>query len=195
MRRLERKKLFEAIGFFLRNTKYPGLVKLFKLLYYLDMLHFRETGRSVTGLTYKALPYGPVPTELYDQIRNPPADMGNVISITSPPAPLEVTETKGPITVIKAKSIEEGFLTKRELRIAGEVAEIFHDATADQISEISHPKNGPWDMAKKAGGGKWGHPINFLDSTNLDLGTGKPKSIEILKEEQAEYEEVRKRFA
>ena len=124
MRQLERKKLFEAIDYFLRNTKSPGLVKLFKLLYYLDMLHFRETGRSVTGLSYRALPYGPVPTQLYEEMRNPPDDMRAVLVVTSPPVQFDVTELAGPIrTVIKMKSVETGHLTKRELRIAGEIVD------------------------------------------------------------------------
>lgn len=75
MRDLERRKLFEAIGFFYKNTKKFGLVKLFKLLYFLDMLHFRETGRSVTGLVYTALPYGPVPLKLYAETTKPEADL------------------------------------------------------------------------------------------------------------------------
>ena len=42
-------------------------MKLFKLLYLLDFEHFRQTGRSVTGLEYRALKMGPVPSELFQQ--------------------------------------------------------------------------------------------------------------------------------
>ena len=43
----DREKLVNAIVFFADNTRYCGKTKLFKLLYLLDLHHFRETGRSV----------------------------------------------------------------------------------------------------------------------------------------------------
>ena len=85
MKALERKKLLEAMVFFLKNTKHCGAVKLFKLLYFLDMLHYRETGRPVTGLIYKALPYGPVPTDLYEEFSAPQRDLSGTIAISLPP--------------------------------------------------------------------------------------------------------------
>jgi len=57
----DREKLVNAIVFFAGNTRYCGKTKLFKLLYLLDFHHFRETGRSVTGLEYRAWKHGPVP--------------------------------------------------------------------------------------------------------------------------------------
>lgn len=35
--------------------------KLNKLLFYIDFYHFRNTGNSITGLQYNAIPWGPVP--------------------------------------------------------------------------------------------------------------------------------------
>ena len=43
--------------------------KLFKLLYYLDFIHFKKYGFSVIGYSYIAMPYGPVPKELFEQLR------------------------------------------------------------------------------------------------------------------------------
>ena len=48
----DRDKLINAIVFFAKNTKYCGKIKLIKLLYLLDFEHFRQTGRSVTGMDY-----------------------------------------------------------------------------------------------------------------------------------------------
>jgi hypothetical protein len=50
----ERNKLINAIVYFAQNTQHLGKTKLFKLLYLLDFEHFRQTGRSVTGLDYYA---------------------------------------------------------------------------------------------------------------------------------------------
>ena len=194
MKEIERQKLLEAAAFFVSHTKNCGLVKLFKLLYYADMLHFRETGRGMTGLNYRALPYGPGPTELYNEVQAPMADMRRVLSIQSPPrgdanddAP-RLTR----ITIVRNPGTDE--LTKRELRIINELAEIFRDVTAEQISDISHARNGPWDVAKNAGNGRWGHPIDFMDSINLKIGKGEAKSREELEESFADYEELRAHF-
>ncbi|MFC1858011.1 Panacea domain-containing protein [Thermodesulfobacteriota bacterium] len=39
-----------------------------KLLYFLDFIHFKHTGKSVTGLDYYAWQMGPVPRDLYEEI-------------------------------------------------------------------------------------------------------------------------------
>jgi len=43
--------------------------KLFKILWFADLLHLKQYGRSVTGDTYIAMNYGPVPSALYDMIK------------------------------------------------------------------------------------------------------------------------------
>jgi len=192
---MQRQKLFEAMAFFQKNTKNCGLVKTFKLLYFLDMLHFRETGRSVTGLEYKALPYGPVPTALYDELKAPAGDLADAFSITAPPAS-DASALPPPTKITARRKIEPEALTRRELRIAAEVAEIFRDVKAEEISDISHKRNGPWDKARRAGAGKWGIPIDFLDAANLRMGSN--AKVEVTRDELAErsdeYLEVRRAF-
>lgn len=41
------------------NNEKLGIVKLNKLFYYLDFISYRDTGKSVTGDTYKRLSKGP----------------------------------------------------------------------------------------------------------------------------------------
>jgi hypothetical protein len=54
LRNRDREKLIQAILYFALNTQHLGKTKLFKLLYLLDFDHFRHTGRSVTGMEYRA---------------------------------------------------------------------------------------------------------------------------------------------
>ncbi len=63
----DREKLINVIVYFGRNTRFCGKTKLFKLLYLLDFQHFRATGRSVTGLDYRAWELGPVPFPLVQE--------------------------------------------------------------------------------------------------------------------------------
>jgi uncharacterized phage-associated protein len=73
-----REKLLNLIAYFVKHTKNCKKTKLFKLLYYADFRHFKETGRSITGLKYFAWQWGPVPKELYAEMEHP---KGQVFSI------------------------------------------------------------------------------------------------------------------
>jgi uncharacterized phage-associated protein len=77
-----RQKMLEAIIFFARSTKDCGKTKLIKLLFLLDFEHFRETGRSVTGLDYYAWKMGPVPVQLYNELEDPKDDFRTSIGLT-----------------------------------------------------------------------------------------------------------------
>src|SRR5947209_11343888 len=70
----DREKLLNALAYFIENTSWYGKTKLYKLLYFLDFEHFKETGRSVTGLDYFAWEMGPVPAALQNEIENPKPD-------------------------------------------------------------------------------------------------------------------------
>lgn len=75
-----REKLINAIIYFVNKARNCGKTKLFKLLYFLDFLHFRETGKSVTNLDYSAWNYGPVPVQLFQEFNKPPDDLTENIS-------------------------------------------------------------------------------------------------------------------
>ena len=195
MKDIDRKKLIEAMVFFSKNTKWCGSIKLFKLLYFLDMLHFRETGRSVTGLEYTALPMGPVPTDLLDELRAPRPDMAEKIIVTHPPK--DDSENASKLTNISPKGDwEDRYLTVREKRIANELADIFLEARAGDMSAISHAKGGPWEKARDRSPGKWKGIIDYLDSLSpsLKMGSGKAKSKEELKHRAAEFTDAKHFF-
>lgn len=176
-----REKLINSIIYFLSNTKYCGKTKLFKLLYYLDFMHFRETGKSVTGLDYYAWQYGPVPKALADEISSPSSNLKENISI-------QVNDNS--FTVIKPKKkFNDKFFTKRELRILENVAYIFKEAKADDIIEASHLPSHPWDKTIKSKG-EW-TKIDYilaLDNTETSL------SIDEVIERMRDKEEIKKAF-
>lgn len=192
---LERKKALEAAVLFVRHTKHCGLVKLFKLLYFLDMLHFRETGRNVTGMSYTALPYGPVPLRLLEEFRKPPADLAETFTIKPSAAPKEDDEPPKRTEIIPKASEADRFLSVREKRICMELIEIFREANAEQMSEISHARGGPWEKAKDKNPGKWKVTIDFLDalSPTLRMGSGKAINKLLMKARAEEFEQEKQR--
>lgn len=62
-------RIASLVIFFLKNasSSYNDRLKLNKLLFYADFAHFKYHGRSITGLSYRAIPYGPVPSS-YDRL-------------------------------------------------------------------------------------------------------------------------------
>ncbi len=180
-----REKLINSIIYFLNNTKNCGKTKLFKLLYYLDFIHFRETGRAVTGLDYYAWDFGPVPKNLYDEINNPSPDLKENVFI-----PTKADKNDKSFVELKAKKkFDNKYFTKRELRILENVAFIFRDVKAEKIMEASHLPNHPWDRTIKTKGEKAKIEYTLaLDSTDSSL------SLDEVLERIKDKEEIKKAF-
>jgi len=162
----EREKLANAIVFFAKNTNYCGITKLFKLLYFLDFVHFRQTGRTVTGLTYVTWPKGPAPNELWHEIKSgPSADLAKAASFVEPDPSEESHLTK----IVPRSPFDTKYFTRRELRILELLAEIYRDARAPDMVEVTHLRGKPWDVTVKQHG--MNAPIDFmlaLDGTDKD---------------------------
>ncbi|NRH29226.1 DUF4065 domain-containing protein [Pseudomonas sp. MS19] len=148
----EREKLIEAVKFFAQNTKKLGKTKLFKLLYFLDFTHFRDTGRPVTGLKYFAWPMGPVPTKLFEELERPSTDWeGNCLF------KLVATQKGNMLTVNTLSKFDPAHFSKRELRILQELAVQFKDADAEQMVEQTHLENLPWHQVYEVQGRRQEH--------------------------------------
>jgi uncharacterized phage-associated protein len=146
-------KILQAIIYFVKHTKNCRKTKLFKLLYFLDFIHFKRHGTSVTGYDYIAMPRGPVPIKLFEQIKQDtlPESFKEAFAI------IEEKDYDGDplgfrILLKKKAKPDLDWLTPNEQKIMKEVAEIFRDSTATEMSEVTHLKNSPWDRTIKQKG-------------------------------------------
>jgi uncharacterized phage-associated protein len=140
---IEREKLLNAIIFFTKNTRHCYKLKLFKLLYLLDFQIYRETGRSTTGLAYFAWPKGPVPRALYNELDAPRDDMREVIALKqSTESDPDFTDRR--LIILARRQFDDGCFTPRELVAMQVLADIYLDAIADQMTEVTHLKGRPW---------------------------------------------------
>lgn len=137
----QRLKLLNALIYFSENVIWAGKVKLFKLLYFLDFIHFEQTGRSVTGLTYCAWPLGPVPEELHNEWQAPAPDFNAHLN--------RVNHTLSIGKVRKAVQVRKPFrpeiFTERELGLLELLAKKHFRDTAQDMTDASHFETGPWD--------------------------------------------------
>lgn len=166
----EREKLINAIVYFSGNTKYCGKIKLIKLLYLLDFEHFRQTGRSVTGLDYCAWKMGPVPLPLYQEWDVPEADLASAIDIV-PEKVIDHTRE----TVIPKVAFDDSHFTKRELRIMDSLAEKLRGSYSKPLIDMTHSERGPWESIWDDGRGN-GNPIPY----RLAIGDDDPHRAAIL---------------
>jgi uncharacterized phage-associated protein len=174
-----REKLINAVVYFASNTQHCGKVKLFKLLYLLDFAHFRETGRSVTGLDYRAWKMGPVPFELMQEWDELEADMARAINIV-PEKVIDFIRER----VVPKVAFDESLFTRRELRLMGELSRNFDSDLTKPLIGFTHEEFGPWDKIWDGGKGN-----NERIPYTLAIPDSDPHRDEIL-EAAREYEGI-----
>lgn len=176
-----REKLINVIVFFAKKTKYCGKTKIMKLLYFLDFMHFKETGKSVTELEYYAWPKGPVPKDFFEELSGElKPDMTKAIDIR----PINEFQK-----IVPKKKFNSNLFTKRELDILDRCVLFFKNAKSDEMVEITHLKNKPWDKTIKEKG-----PQSKIEYMLAVDGCDNSISLEEAKERVKEREEVYKLF-
>ena len=107
--------------------------KLNKLLFYADFYNYKLTGYSITGITYRAIPYGPVPAE-YEKLYSKLCD-DQVIDIQE----ILISKTGDYAEQIRSKStFNQDDFTPAELKALQTVADAFKNKTTKEIVDISH---------------------------------------------------------
>jgi uncharacterized phage-associated protein len=178
-----RKKLINSIIYFVIHTKYCGITKLMKLLYFLDFWHFKQTGKPVTGSEYFAWDKGPVPRDVHNELSGKmKTDMAANIKRT------EFSDTSF-LKFNAKKKFDPEYFSERELELLENISFMFNDLKSDDIIEIAHLKNKPWIKTKDTKGLL--HKIDYMLAVDEDDDS---ISIEQAKDTLDEIAEVYKIF-
>ena len=159
-----KEKRINAIRYFCKHTKNLSETKLYKLLFFLDFLHFKEVGRPVTDLEYFAWDFGPVPTKLFFEIKEKRAPQEILRCIVEEKDQLSGKSLGKYFKSIRSPDLE--VFSEREIRILKEVSDVFKEARATEIVEITHLKNEPYDRTLKTKGEK--KRIDFMLALDKD---------------------------
>lgn len=146
----EREKLLNALIYFSGNVRFPGKTKLFKLLNFLDFLHYEKTGRSVTGLKYNAWKWGPVPEELNNEWDRPEKDFNQHLHKRME----KYGNGKQMQKLIPNKEFDSSWFSPFELDIMEMLSKRHFNHTANEMSEMSHFETGPWHETWEVNGEK-----------------------------------------
>ena len=108
-------------------------VKLNKLLWYCDFLHFKETSVSITGAQYIRLPLGPVPDN-YERIIG--IMQPHLLSMDE----IEFDTTRGMVGEQFTALVEpdENMFSETEIQVINFIADTFRDYTSTGIKDKSH---------------------------------------------------------
>lgn len=126
------KKVQNVLLYFATNAK-PFKTKMNKLLFYSDFYHFKNTGYSITGLTYQAIQKGPVPRH-YDWIFDQCAENKFIMVELR-----DFGEYMGEqILPAGEKEFDEAIFSTSELNALDVVTATFKKATIKDIVNTSH---------------------------------------------------------
>lgn len=126
-------KFAEMVLFFSESLK-PWKTKLNKLLFYADFGCFSMSGKSMSGVNYRAIPMGPVPDK-YQGIFDYLNTTGVVEVIESYFRDGGMGEQFFPA---KGRSFNSSLFSDTEQKVLNSVADRFRDTSTDDIIEISH---------------------------------------------------------
>lgn len=148
--RSERKRLLQSIVYFASNTKHCGKIKLFKLLYLFDFEHFRQTGKSATGLDYQAWKFGPVPIELMEEWEELGDDLAQLVHIEQERV---IDYDRQTVKLNSDVSFDPDEFTPRQLRILEQLATRYGGIFSPKMIDVTHAQNGAWDKVWQDGRG------------------------------------------
>ena len=127
---LDLDKLSKVIGYFANHVNFLYKVKLMKLLWYADVLHYKRHGRSMTGLVYKHMTYGALPLA-YDEI----------ISLPGVKVEEEILNCDiGYIgyKIVPLKAVKESDFTNEEISILKLLASKFRNDRSKDLVDYMH---------------------------------------------------------
>lgn len=127
------RKFSEMVVFFTVKLE-PWKTKLNKLLFYADFIMYKQSGFSMSGVQYRAIPVGPVPN-----------NFNSIFEYLANKDELDIYYTNfadgGTGEQFKPnpnKTFDKELFTESELQILESVAERFKNTSTNEIIEISH---------------------------------------------------------
>ena len=136
MTNFDSKKLTELVLYILGKTGGIDFYHAFKILYFAEMKHLAKWGSGIVPDEFRALKYGPVPTHLYDAVKelnNPRMRLSEEMS--------EVIQFAGedaPNVLLPKREADLKYLSKSEIEALDESIEENKVLTFKQLMQKSH---------------------------------------------------------
>lgn len=150
MARFEDRKLVEMVLYILNRTGGTDFYHVFKILYFAELKHLAKWGRNITPDKFCALDYGPVPSGLYDAVKEqnaPHSELGRLLSETT-----SFAGADAPYVMLAKRNANTRYLSKTEKEMLDASIEENANLTFRQLLTKSHDE--AWKSAYENGAGK-----------------------------------------
>lgn len=176
-----RRKLLNAILFFSKKgVNHLNTTKLSKLLFFFDFTHVKQMGYPAIGLQYYTFKRGPVPKSFWLEIKDGkvPEDFKKCLAIL---VHRDDFDKEYKELDFRAKvDPDMKVFTPREQKALNDLAFMYKEATAAEMSEISHLKNQPWDLTYRTKGENM--PIDYELAIDIEVKHNKEEIRQLLRE-------------
>lgn len=139
------KKLTELVLYILDKTGGVDFYHAFKVLYFAEMKHLAKWGSSIVPDEFCALKYGPVPTRLYDAVKDlnhPRTALSKELSKV-----IHFAGEDAPNVLLPKRAANMDFLSKSEAEVLDESIEENKSLTFWQLVKKSHDT--AWEAANR----------------------------------------------
>lgn len=165
MTNFDSKKLIEFVLYILGKTGGVDFYHVFKILYFAEMKHLAKWGSSIVPDEFCALKYGPVPSHLYDAVK----ELGHSRMKLSEEL-AEVAQFAGedaPNVLLPKREANLNFLSKSEIDALDQSIAEHESMTFGQLMRKSH--DAAWDEAnRRVHGTNVISPISMAKVMNAD---------------------------
>ena len=165
MTNYDSKKLTELVLFILSKTGGVDFYHAFKILYFAEMKHLAKWGSGIVPDEFCALKYGPVPTQLYDAVKelnHPRMILSEELS--------EVIQFAGedaPNVLLPKREANLKYLSKSEIEALEQSIEENESLTFGQLMRKSHDE--AWEEAnRRTNGTNVISPVSMARVLNAD---------------------------
>lgn len=145
---VDKEKTLNAALLILNNLGQADYHKVFKILYFAEQQHLKNYGQPLTGDAYLAMPYGPVPSFLYDIFKaseNQSSPFAEALELSK--AFIVTRKEKVPyVTAAREANTDE--LSETNIEALLKSIEENHHLSFRDITEKSH--DSAWRKAEKA---------------------------------------------
>lgn len=123
--------VIEVINYLAQNINNLCKVRLMKMLWYSDSLHYKRYGKSITGLAYDAFPFGALPRG-HEQIISLDGVSYETITFGDDKEAYKFSPTPG---------FETNYLSEDEISTIDQIIEEFRYVKTEQLVDIMHDED------------------------------------------------------
>jgi uncharacterized phage-associated protein len=131
----------EAILYILAKTKDPTFHHIAKLLYFADLCHLERYGTFICGDQYIAMKHGPVPSGVYDMLKDQREDV-SYLRFPIAEGAFEVIDQHA-VRALRAPDLE--WLSDSHLECLDESMDKYDELDFATLTRLSH--QGAWQLA------------------------------------------------